>query len=97
MSLYIISNENRYYLDAIINTFYFDRIADIRGAIEKVVQSEKGNKSKNDIFILKLEIERFLENNDFGHSMDHVFIIDKKGIDLKNAGSLAAFEKINSN
>jgi hypothetical protein len=38
-----------------------------------------------------------LKKNGFGHLVDHVFIIDKKGIDLKNAGSLAAYEKITSN
>lgn len=97
MNKYIISEENRHYLDAILNTFIYDRISDIRGAIEKIVISEKSEKSKRDIFMLKLEVERFLESNAFGHSADYVFIIDKKGIDLKDAGSLAAYEKISSN
>jgi len=95
--MYIISEENRRYLDAILHTFLYDRLADIHGSIEKVVIAEKTSKSKSDIYQLKLEIQRFLEINGFGHSVDYVFIIDKKGIDLKNAGSLAAYEKINSN
>lgn len=97
MHHYTITEECRHYLDAILPTFKYDRIADIRGSIEKVVCAEKGDKSKNEIYKLNLEIQRFLEINGFGHSVDYVFIIDKKGIDLKDAGSLNNYEKINSN
>lgn len=97
MNIYTISEECRYYLDAILPTFKFDRIANIRGSIEKVIIAEKANKSKNDIYLLSLKIEDFLEKNKFGHSADYIFIIDKKGIDLKNAGSLNNYEKVNSN
>lgn len=97
MHHYIITEECRHYLDAILPTFKYDRIADIRGSIEKVVIAEKGDKSQNEIYKLTLEIQRFLEINGFGHSADYVFIIDKKGIDLKDAGSLSNYEKLNSN
>jgi len=77
--------------------FKLDRIADIRGSVEKIIIAERGNKSKNDIYKLSLNIKDFLERNKFGHSEDYEFIIDKKGIDLKNAGSLSNYEKINPN
>jgi hypothetical protein len=95
--MYIISEQNRRYLDAILHTFLYDRIVDIRGSVEKIAISEKDNKSFSETLKIRSEIERFLEKNGFGHLQDYVFIIDKKGIDLKNAGSLAAYEKINSN
>ena len=47
--------------------------------------------------MLRLQIETFLTKYGFGHAVDYVFIIDKKGIDLQNAGSLDNYEKINSN
>ncbi|MDB4901609.1 MAG: hypothetical protein JWQ63_890 [Mucilaginibacter sp.] len=97
MNKYIISEENRHYLDAILNTFIYDRINDIRGSVEQVSIVKKANKSKDDIYLLSLEIKDFLEKNKFGHSVDYVFIIDKKGIDLKNAGSLSNYEKVISN
>jgi hypothetical protein len=93
MNSYIISEECRHYLDAILPTFKFDRIADIRGSVEKVIVAENVNKSQKDIYLLSLKIQGFLEKNKFGHSVDYVFIIDKKGIDLKDAGSLSNYEK----
>ena len=93
--MYTISDENRRYLDAILHTFLCDRIVDIRGSVEKIAISEKDNKSFSETLKIRTEIERFLEKNGFGHLQDHVFIIDKRGIDLK--GSLAAYEKLTSN
>jgi hypothetical protein len=96
MGKYVISTDVRYYLDAILNTFIYDKINHIQGAIEKIVSAENSNMSKKEIYLLTLHIQDFLEKNKFGHYSDYVFIIDQKGIDLKNAGSLSAYEDLNS-
>jgi len=52
----------------------------------------------NNVIRLWLKVERFLEINEFWHQVDYVFIIDKKGEDLKRSGSLKWYEeKINLN
>jgi hypothetical protein len=93
MERYLISDEGRHYLDAILPTFIYDRIADIRGSIKDVVLSENGDTSLDNTERLYFMIKSFLEKNKFGYSVDYVFIIDQKGIDLKNSGSLKAFEE----
>lgn len=93
MAGYVISEECRHLLDAILPTFNYDRIADIRGAIEKTIITEKGDASKDKVYDLYLSIKDFLERYQFGHSVDYVFIIDKKGDDLKNSGSLRIYEE----
>jgi hypothetical protein len=95
--MYIISDDNRRYLDAMLHTFLYDRIVDIRGSVEKIASSENDSKSFSETLKIRSEIENFLAKNGFGHLQDHVFIIDKKGIDLKNTGSLAAYETFISN
>ncbi|HEY2580582.1 MAG TPA: hypothetical protein VGI43_02170 [Mucilaginibacter sp.] len=99
MSKYIITDECRHYLDAILPTFKYDRLAAIRASVEKVIVAEEGNDSKDNVWRIGSAIQSFLEHNNFGHSVDYVFIIDKKGEDLKNSGSLKAYEEreINSN
>ena len=93
MAGYVISEECRHLLDAILPTFNYDRLADIRGAIEKTIITEKGDASAGRVYSLYLSIIAFLERYQFGHSVDYVFMIDKKGEDLKNSGSLRAYEE----
>jgi len=98
MISYQISDECRYYLDAILPTFHYNKITDIRGALENVLISENGDFSKDNMLRLYFDIIRFLSFNEFGHEIDYVFIIDAKGNDLKDSGSLKNYEeKINSN
>lgn len=98
MIRYKISDECRYYLDAILPAFHYNRITDIRRAIKDVFVSEGGDSSNSNINGLYFEIIRFLQANEFGHEIDYVFIIDAKGNDLKHSGSLKNYEeKINSN
>ena len=96
MSKYMISEECRHYLDAILPTFYSDRLADIRGSIKKVIMAEKGDYSESNVSRLHSLLMSFLETNGFGHSVDYVFLIDKKGEDLKITGSLKAYEEVTS-
>ena len=93
MAGYVISDECRHLLDSILPTFNCDRLADIRGAIEKTIITEKGDASTGRVYGLYLSITGFLERYQFGHSVDYVFMIDKKGEDLKNSGSLKAYEE----
>jgi len=98
MISYQISGECRHYLDAILPAFYYNKIIDIRGAIKEILISEGGDASDSNLNRLWIEIKRFLRTNEFGHEVDYVFIIDTKGEDLKNNGSLKIYEeKINSN
>jgi hypothetical protein len=92
MSKYEISYEARYYLDAILPTFRLDRIAAIRHSMGNIYLRRIGS-PKVDVEELSMSIKIFLEQHGFGHSADYVFIIDKKGMDLKNCGSLAAYEE----
>ncbi len=94
MSKYIISEQDRYYLDAILHTFCFpNKINDIRGQIESVVRLQKYDLSDDDIYRVSVSIKSFLSKYGFGHPEDHVFIIDYKGLMLKDSGSLAVFEE----
>jgi hypothetical protein len=94
ISRYDITEETRHYVDAILHTFYFpNKINDIRGEIEAVVREEKGDASKENIYRLYFLVKNFLSKNGFGHEEDYVYIIDKKGNDLKECGSLLAFEE----
>jgi len=94
MSKYIISDEGRHYLDGILPTFTFpNRINSIRGAIKTVVVAENGDSSFANLKRLENIVREFLCRNGFGHDADYVFIIDEKGMELKECGSLAAFEE----
>ena len=94
ISMYDITEETRHYIDAILHTFYFpNKVNNISGQIETVVKSENGDTSRENISRLYFAVIKFLSKNGFGHEEDYVYIIDKKGNDLKECGSLAAFEE----
>ncbi|RFZ82099.1 hypothetical protein DYU05_15860 [Mucilaginibacter terrenus] len=94
MSKYDITEEISHYVDAILHTFSFpNRVNDIWGQIEKVVRSEGGDTSKENLQRLTSSVKKFLSENEFGHDEDYIYIIDKKGKNLKECGSLSAFEK----
>jgi hypothetical protein len=94
MSKYEITDEVRHYVDAILHTFTFpQKVNNIRDAITEVVRYENGDVSDKNITRLYLLVETFLWKYGFGHGEDYVFIIDKKGMDLKDNGSLSNFEK----
>ena len=93
MNKYDLPDEIRHYLDAILHSFvYPNRINNIRGEIESVVKSEHGDCSEKNILRLYFAVTSFLSMHGFGHDEDYVYIIDKKGMDLKACGSLAVFE-----
>ena len=94
MHHYEITDETRHYVDSILHTFSFPNKAnDIQGAIAKVVESENGDISAKNIIRLQLLVKGFLSKYEFGHDEDYVYIIDKNGNDLKESGSLSAFEE----
>jgi len=93
MPEYEITEETRHYLDAILHTFtYPQKINYIRGAILNVVKYENGDASDVNINRLERLVRQFLSKYGFGHEEDYVYIIDKKGMDLKDCGSLSDFE-----
>jgi hypothetical protein len=94
MAKYEITDEARHYVDAILYTFTFpQKVNNIRGAIAEIVRYENGDISDENITRLYLLVKNFLWKYEFGHGEDYVFIIDKKGMDLKDSGSLSNFEK----
>jgi len=97
MAKYEITDEARHYVDAILHTFTFpQRVNDIRGEIKNVVKNENRDISDENLTRLYLLVKNFLWKYEFGHGEDYVFIIDKKGMDLKDSGSLSNFEKTES-
>jgi len=95
MPRYEITEEVRHYVDAILHTFTFpQRVNNIKSAINEVVKYENGDTSDKNINRLYFLVINFLSKYDFGHEEDYVYIIDKKGMDLKDSSSLANFEKI---
>jgi len=94
MSKYEIDEETRHYVDAILHTFTFpNRVNNIRGQIERVVESENGDASDANIIRIYFLVQGFLSKYGFGHAEDYIYVIDKKGMDLKECGSLSAFEE----
>jgi len=94
MNKFLISEEVRHFVDAILHSFcYPRRINDIRGEIKRVLKKEKGDASETNLMRIYFLVIHFLTEQKFGHGEDYVYLIDKKGMDLKEAGSLKAFEE----
>jgi hypothetical protein len=91
---YPISNEVRHFVNGILHTFtYPNRVNDIQGAIKDVLKSEGGDTSMKNTGRLYFVVIDFLSKHGFGHEVDYVYIIDEKGMALKECGSLEAFER----
>ena len=92
-SRYKISSENREYLDKILPKFQFDKLINIPTVIQQILNVDSPTNYQIDRHSISKEIGDFLYRHDFLSTPFPDSVVNRKGMDLADCGSLQSYEE----